>query len=401
MLNIFAFSPESLLLRASKTAKVGADSNSISVVQDPYDVRDAIQDKFEAPNIRYKCRHADCELTFKRRNQLHSHEFTHTQKRNFLCPEPDCINTYINDAHLQRHIRVVHSNKSLEEVPCKFGPPCTRRYKSKEKMLLHYQKVHVDKTDIKSLSFRCELCAEVFRRKAQHRQHMFSHTNEYPYTCQHCKRGFMNRYNFVRHENSHRIYNCTECDAKFLKWSLLVAHRNDNHKTAETICDICQRKFQSKRGLKHHRAVHEEKADREVLQCPYDKCPSFFFHQRNLNAHIRGKHEGRTFICDIGGCGKTLCTKQKLLFHMKVVHLDPKSPSPKSKSGPRKRRRDKGVPKQSTASRLAMVHAPKEFDSLVLAGKGQDIQFEYNSSTLDDISSLASVIDAELIDLSL
>lgn len=144
--------------------------------------------------------------------------------------------------------------------------------------------------------------------------------------------------------------------------------------------------------------MHEEKGDRQILQCPYDKCPSFFFHQRNLNAHIRGKHEGRTFICDFGGCGKKLCTKQKLLFHMKVVHLQEKSAARKTKTSPRKRRRDKGVPKESTAARLAMIEMPKEIDSLVLAGKGEHIQFDYDCGEIDAANGEEPACDGDLIE---
>lgn len=292
----------------------------------------------------------------------------------------------MNNAHLQRHIRVVHcAAQTIELIPCKYGAPCTRSYKSKEKMLIHYQKVHVDQTDIKSLSFSCDLCSAVFRRKAQHRQHMFSHTNKHPYTCQHCQRGFMNRYNLRRHENSHRIYNCADCDEKFLKWSLLVGHRHNAHTNNEFKCAECGRQFQSKRGLKHHRIVHEEKDDRVILQCPHDKCPSYFFHQRNLNAHIRAKHEGIKFICDFGGCGKTLCTKQKLQLHMNAVHLKCKKTAPAEGASvgvERKPRKDKGIPKESMAAKLAQIHMPKIVDQMVMAGKGHQIQFDYND---DDI----------------
>lgn len=350
---------------------------------------DAILDKYDAPSIRYKCRYDGCDLNFKRKDQLHSHEYTHTAQKLFKCTESNCTKSYMNNAHLKRHIRVAHcANRTIELIPCKHGSPCTRSYKSKEKMLIHYQMVHVDKTDIKSLSFACDLCPAIFRRKAQHRQHMFAHTNEYPYTCQHCQRGYMNRYNLVRHENSHRIYNCNECDETFLKWSLLVGHRHNMHPYSEAKCTECGRQFQSKRGLKHHRILHEEKDDREILQCPYEKCPSYFFHQRNLNAHIRSKHEGCKFICDFGGCGKTLSSKQKLQLHMNVVHLKIKSTTlvAKEKCVNRKPRKDKGVPKESMAAKLAQIHMPKTVDQMVLAEKGHQIRFDYNDDDVGDDS---------------
>lgn len=349
------------------------------------DLTDAILDRLEAPNVRYKCRHIGCDLNFKRQDQLHSHEYTHTAQTLFHCTLPNCTKSYRNNAHLKRHIRVAHlAQSTLVLVPCKHGPECSRSYKSKEKMLAHYQKVHVDKSDIKSLSFSCDLCDAVFRRKAQYRQHMFGHTKQYPYTCQHCQRGFMNRYNLVRHENSHRIYSCTECPDKFLKWSLLVAHRHTMHTTTESKCTVCGRQFQSKRGLKHHRVVHNEQNDRETLQCPHDKCPRYFFHQRNLNAHIRSKHDGIKFICDFEGCGKTLCSKQKLVHHMNVIHL--RGPQMDNQTPPKARRvrSDKGLSKESTAAKLANIQMPKEIDRLVMADKGHQLYFEYDDDSIQD-----------------
>lgn len=128
--------------------------------------------------------------------------------------------------------------------------------------------------------------------------------------------------------------------------------------------------------------MHEDKSDREVLQCPFEKCPNFFYHQKNLNAHIRTKHKGNKFICDFDGCGKTLCSKQKLLQHMQAIHLNVNN-SKKSgvKQAVRKPRKDKGVPKESTAAKLAQIVLPKEIDEVVLAGQGHTIQFEYESAS--------------------
>lgn len=354
-------------------------------------------DKFISPNVRYQCRHPDCSLSFKRSDQLHSHEFSHTQIKRFKCLYPDCDKAYVNNAHLRRHAKKSHLTNTKAEgknIPCKFGPPCTRQYKSKEKMLLHYRKVHIEKTDNKSLSLKCDLCDEVFRRKAQHRLHIFEHTGNYPYKCTKCEKGFLNHNCLVRHEKTHKSYKCSECSEEFHQWSKLVTHKHTAHPSTNIKCTICGREFRSKNGLRCHRGIHEQSERRFVYQCLVEKCPKYFFHRQNLLAHQKSKHENRKFICDVGGCGRELCSKQKLEIHMKVIHFNDGSSRQKPITDKKLRapRKDKGIPKTSTASRICNIVAPTEIEKLIIAGRGNQIHLEYNVDENGDAEEAVVVV---------
>lgn len=396
------------MLSRPKTTAEEVKANEPSVALDttkdldiPYiviDVESAKLDKFVSPDVRYKCRHPGCDLCFKRADQLHSHEFTHTQLKKFMCLYDDCDKAYTNNAHLKRHVKTAHlltaNNANCEKIPCKFGPPCTRQYKTKQKMLLHYQKNHIEHNDIKSFSFKCELCEETFRRKALYRMHMYSHTGNYPYNCEKCDKGFLNQNSLVRHRNAHKSYKCSECTEEFPKWSQLVAHRHGMHSSNEHKCSVCERIFSTKRMLKHHSVVHQQLEDRMVFQCKLAGCPRFFVHHKNLLAHQRSKHENRKFICGIGECGRELSSKQKLEAHMKTTHFNDGSRRQKEvkENRPRAPRKDKGIQKRSLASQICNIIAPIEIEKMIIGGHGSQIQLDYVFNEDNDVTEAVIIL---------
>lgn len=97
-------------------------------------------------------------------------------------------------------------------------------------------------------------------------------------------------------------------------------------------------------------------------------------------AHFKLKHENRKFVCTHDDCNLELSTKQKLDQHIRVIHLGEmgqKKRQPKSKSELAKRK-DTGVQKRSTASKLFQVILPPEFEKAIMAGHGRDIEIKYD-----------------------
>lgn len=315
-------------------------------------------------------------MQFKRKDQLDSHEYTHSQKKKFICTEPGCGKSYVNNAHLQRHKRSAHS-KLTTIFHCDIES-CGSFFDSESKLKQHHRKQHVEK----AVEFECEICCEKFRRKAQLQQHMFAHTGCYRYKCEKCDKGFLQLGHLKRHENTHRTHSCELCQATFDKWSSLVAHKQSEHVETANKCAKCDKVFRSKRGLKYHSQVHAQTDDRIVYQCTFDGCPKFFFHRNNMLAHFKSKHENKKFICAVGDCGRELSTKQKLEQHIKIVHADGdvnvKNTKTKSKPKVRAKRKDKGVPKKSTASKLFNVILPAEVEKAILSGNNDNISIEYN-----------------------
>lgn len=105
-------------------------------------------------------------------------------------------------------------------------------------------------------------------------------------------------------------------------------------------------------------------------------------------AHYRSKHENQRFICDVNGCGQTLCTKQKLLHHIRAVHLTQSTAKVKKPKKPKAPRKDKGSKKTSTASRILNIKLPPAAEKLILAGQGDCVEFEYSTEDICSDSDL-------------
>lgn len=308
-----------------------------------------------------------CGLSFRKRDDLDRHRFAHTGVREYRCPEPGCLKEYTNRTHLNRHIRSNHTEKPSQTrniIRCKHAT-CGKTFFTEQSMHRHYGTIHV-----LGKSWSCQDCGERFWRKLQLKQHSFKHTGQYPHKCDICEKGFMNLKTLRNHRTTHALHKCDFCTAEFTRWTDLVAHRKLQHATLYE-CDNCQRKFPSKKNLKDHVKVHiknQDGSEQEVFQCPHEGCPKFYDYERNLVAHIRSKHEGtRKFACPVQDCGRSLSTRQKLDQHVRMHESAARSvPRMKVPGKPSAKRKDTGVPKRSTASRLANVTLDPQAEKILI-----------------------------------
>lgn len=256
-------------------------------------------------------------------------------------------------------------------------------FDSTAKLKNHLLKVHAGV----QREYICDLCDMKFVRKAKLRLHMFSHTGNYKYRCGMCEKGFLQLGHLTRHEKTHAERKCDRCDDVFTKWSLLLAHKRVVHAdTDDNKCGVCDKVFRTRRNLKHHSQVHEEDGDRIVYQCSADDCPKFFYKRNSMMAHYKSTHENQKFACMVDGCGRQLSTKQKLNHHVQVMHTDGGDngrTKVKTKSKANKaKRKDKGIQKVSTASKLFNIVLPTEFERTIIEGNGSQITFHYDQTTV-------------------
>lgn len=340
--------------------------------------------------FKYTCSFSACELHFRRKDQLDSHEYTHSQVKKFKCPEINCSKSYVNNAHLQRHIRLFHK-QSNDIIQCDYED-CAAYFNSESKVKVHINKIHTKKC----YQFECDICSQQFWRKTKLRQHMFLHTGNYNYNCSKCEKGFLQLGHLKRHEKTHDMRQCNLCDAKFEKWSTLVEHRQKEHSNSRNECDICGKILNSKRGMKHHKLLHTEVEERYIYHCTFEGCPKYFFHRNSALAHFKSKHENRTFICPVGLCAQELSTKQKLKQHISALHSSKFGCSvniEESKTISAKRtqteRKDKGVQRLSTASKLFNIILPMEIERAIINGKANNIYLSHGQleDTHENLSS--------------
>lgn len=292
-------------------------------------------------------------------------------QKKYTCSIVDCLAAYTNVTHLRRHYKTAHADQKPEgKIPCK---ECGEKFSSEATMQKHLINFHV----IGKKRYICSICQDNFPRKQMLKRHMIIHTGNYPYRCESCGKGSMNLRAHIKHRASHS-HICEQCGKTYKNWTGLVAHRKVDH-TVEHKCLVCEKLFHSKSNLKHHQKVHMNKDDRPILECPYDKCSKHYFEKKNLDAHIRSKHEGRKFICGYEDCRRPMSTKQKLLEHIKL-HLaerDGVKSRPVSRrssvDSERRPRKDKGKKKEAAATILSGVEIPREIEKALLDNKGDQI----------------------------
>ncbi|RLU21732.1 hypothetical protein DMN91_006108 [Ooceraea biroi] len=164
------------------------------------------------------------------------------------------------------------------------------------------------------------------------------------------------------HEGS-KTYPCPvpECSEVFNKWLLLCAHKKVKHVT-EHKCTSCDKVFLNKTNLRTHSKIHSE--NRTVIPCPYDGCQRTYYFKSNLECHVRVKHLGEKFVCDM--CSFRFSSKQKLIEHIRHQEQKERSKPKKKLNAQRKKRKDAGIPKRSVLTRLIGLDLPSNLEKLVM-----------------------------------
>ena len=125
-------------------------------------------------------------------------------------------------------------------------------------------------------------------------RHLLTHSQENPFRCEDCGRGFKQLINLKQHRirkhpdasgsATFRRHPCPECDKVFLTSS----------------------------ELKNHRIYHDK-----VRRFPCTDCGSAFLEKRHLDRHLRRVHSGiKNFFCNV--CGKAFFEKLELNYHLRM-----------------------------------------------------------------------------------
>lgn len=344
----------------------------------------AIPNKDKQGKSLYACNH--CNEKFARQDGLDRHEFTHTGIKKFSCTEHLCRRQYTNRSHLNRHIRTVHRKTELkpEKLKCR-QDTCLRMFSNKSSMMKHFKNIHLG-----LIQFKCHHCNESFCRKNQLKAHMFQHTNQLPYLCEICGKGFLTQRPFRHHRALHHSYKCNVCKEDFDKWSALQVHRRNVHSTTYE-CKICKKILKNRTILKSHMLMHPaDSENRLVFQCPIDQCSKFYFQKSNLQVHIRRKHtpfKPLEFECQY--CGQKISSKQKIIAHFKKYLIDEKmkcTMKPKSNTVKvRNQRTSTSIKKLSSAAKLTGLRTSNEIEKLICNGEGNKVTVVFLQS--DDLDT--------------
>ncbi|XP_043092056.1 gastrula zinc finger protein XlCGF8.2DB-like [Puntigrus tetrazona] len=134
-------------------------------------------------------------------------------------------------------------------------------------------------------SFRVKRVTD-FGQKENFNNHMRNHSEEKPFRCPHCEKGFILEKKLTAH--------------------LRVHTRNNPH-----TCKKCGKSCSSKAHLITHMRVHAEDKPHSCKLCGKD-----FTGNGQLMAHIRGHTGEKSHTCDL--CGKSFMNKGSLKAHIRV-----------------------------------------------------------------------------------
>ena len=90
----------------------------------------------------FKCE--DCGKTFQWGNKLKRHKLKHTNKRDFVCEEPNCGRAFTQTVHLVRHLKMHAGERDHKCAHCDktFGQLCNM----KKHLKVHAKPSHVKLT---------------------------------------------------------------------------------------------------------------------------------------------------------------------------------------------------------------------------------------------------------------
>ncbi|XP_004930192.1 zinc finger protein 660 [Bombyx mori] len=227
---------------------------------------------------------------------------------NFTCV--DCHKKCSSWYSLKSHCIAAH--KTLPVVKC----VCGIVLKSKSIMYKHVND-HRNPN-----MFSCDKCPRITKTLSAMNKHKFKHIPkaDRKYPCSSCEKTFKTKETLKSHERSHipvqerKIFNCEVCNMKFTTRSSVVSHKRVVHdKIKAYVCDLCGYACGTNGELRQHRAIH---SDDKPFVC--DKCDKTFKTYSNLKTHM-DIHEDTSYECFI--CRRVLNSRRTLRKHL-LVHED-------------------------------------------------------------------------------
>ena len=133
-----------------------------------------------------------------------------------------------------------------------------------------YLKAH-RRTHTGEKPFECSFCNQKFRHREALKRHESLHKNEKPFECKLCQIRFSHNADLRRHERSfHKRpkLKCTwdRCISTFNSYSDRIRHIRKKHDPTPFHCNECNRKYEFKKDLDHHKRKHQIIKTRKLYQ---------------------------------------------------------------------------------------------------------------------------------------
>ncbi|KAG0716477.1 Gastrula zinc finger protein XlCGF26.1 [Chionoecetes opilio] len=137
----------------------------------------------------------------------------------------------------------------------------------------------------------CNICGKVLSRGDKLKNHIRTHTNNFPFHCDTCGQGFLRSEGLRVHTRIHtgeRPYVCIVCSKGYTRKDKLTRHAVVHTGERPFVCQHCGKSFTRKDKLQRHEMIH--KVDKPFTCVP---CNLEFVRQETFNAHMERKHPER------------------------------------------------------------------------------------------------------------
>ncbi|KAG7171885.1 zinc finger protein 668-like [Homarus americanus] len=179
------------------------------------------------------------------------------------------------------------------------------------------------------VKYTCEKCKKGFVDKSSFENHKVIHSKAKNYTCEFCGAMFYTSYTLKTHVNTHtqeKKYVCGDCGSAFLRFSNLIAHKKRLHSSDDLklVCEICGKSMLTQRDLRRHQLAHHSKE--RSFTC--HQCPRSYTAKDSLRSHLR-THAGEKPDKDPSGKvfhkNNLLCHRQQCVpvgdeFQQDIIH---------------------------------------------------------------------------------
>lgn len=168
-----------------------------------------------------------------------------------------------------------------------------------------------DKVDHESVpkNCMCNVCGKLFVSENRIQIHKDRYHSEKPFTCDMCDKKFLTKRTLQKHMIIHnKCYTCPYCGLCTSSNSSLIEHIRVHTREKPYTCDECGNSYISQQGLNSHKKTHSSE---KLFMC--DICGYSARNQSSIYIH-KGSHSNiKPFICET--CGKAFKSKIRLNEH--------------------------------------------------------------------------------------
>lgn len=206
--------------------------------------------------------------------------------------EGELLCSYCNYVTTKRHLLSRHMKCHSEERPYRCSV-CERGFKTSASLNNHVN------THTGTKPHRCKHCASTFTTSGELVRHVrYRHTLEKPHKCSECDYASVELSKLRRHIRCHtgeRPYQCPHCTYASPDTFKLKRHLRIHTGEKPYQCDICQARFTQSNSMKAHKLIHNV-GDKPTFKC--DFCPTTCGRKTDLRIHIQKLHTSDTpFPC--------------------------------------------------------------------------------------------------------